>query len=144
MHVLGFLEFLGAIMQYLGDLTSSYVILEPCWGYLGTILGPFGAMLASVWLSAGSLRAHWERSGRAQTHSGAHWGVLGRFGAALERSGALLRVLGRSGQVSFTLLPACFRIAFSLLSACFQLAPSLLSACLKLPFNSLGGALGAV
>ena len=45
--VLCFVELLGDILEYLGDLTSSYGILEPCWGHLGAIFWPFGDMLAS-------------------------------------------------------------------------------------------------
>ena len=41
--------------------------------------------------------------------------ILGRFGRALERFGALRGVRGRSGQVFFTLLLACFRLALNLL-----------------------------
>ena len=45
----GMFWLLGAILEYLGDLISSYGILEPFWGHLGAILGPswdhVGAML---------------------------------------------------------------------------------------------------
>ena len=45
--VLCFVELLGDILEYLGDLTSSHGILEPYWGHLGAIFWPFGDMLAS-------------------------------------------------------------------------------------------------
>ena len=63
-------------------------MLRLSWGYVG-------AMLGSSW-----------------SHVGA---ILGRFGRALERFGALRGVRGRSGQVFFTLLLACFRLALNLL-----------------------------
>ena len=49
-YVWGGVELLGNILEYLGDLTSSYGILEPCLGHFGAILDPFGDMLASFGL----------------------------------------------------------------------------------------------
>ena len=46
LSVLCFVELLGDILEYLGDLTSSHGILEPCWGHLGAILGPHLAILS--------------------------------------------------------------------------------------------------
>ena len=44
------MELLGAILEYLDDLTSSYGILELCLGHFGAILEPFGDMVASFGL----------------------------------------------------------------------------------------------
>ena len=33
------LGLLGVVLEYLGDLLSSYGVLEPFWGHVGAILG---------------------------------------------------------------------------------------------------------
>ena len=77
--------------------TRVFSILEPSWSILSILfrLMAFGAILGPSWDDFGA--------------------ILGRFGRALERFGALRGVRGRSGQVFFTLLLACFRLALNLL-----------------------------
>ena len=54
MTVFGFLELLGAILEYLVDFISSYSILERFGDHLGAILGPswpfcMGALGDPLW-----------------------------------------------------------------------------------------------
>ena len=54
---------LGAIFEYLGDLLSSYRILEPFWGHVGTCFWGFLELSWSISAIFSRLTASWSHFG---------------------------------------------------------------------------------
>ena len=83
---------LGAILEYLGDLLSSYRILEPFWGHAETCFWGFLELSWSISVIFSRLMASWSHFGAMLEPS---WGYVG----AMLTSWAASKASGLGGTV---------------------------------------------